>query len=84
MQAGRAQAERLNEQKCRPSGRGRMGDEKNYKAELMAVKHYNTAIRIATEAGDDATREILTKILRMEEEHVDWANPRLTRSPRWV
>lgn len=45
----------------------------DYESEIKAVKHYNAAIQLATEAGDDGTRELLTKILQMEEGHVDWA-----------
>ncbi len=42
-------------------------------AELGAVRGYNAAIRVAREAEDQATADLLTKILKMEEEHVDWA-----------
>jgi bacterioferritin len=42
-------------------------------AELGAVRAYNSAIRVAREAEDQATADLLTKILKMEEEHVDWA-----------
>ncbi len=42
-------------------------------AELNAVRAYNAAIRVAREAEDQATADLLTKILKMEEEHVDWA-----------
>jgi bacterioferritin len=42
-------------------------------AELEAVRAYNSAIRVAREAEDQATADLLTKILRMEEDHVDWA-----------
>jgi bacterioferritin len=42
-------------------------------AELGAVRAYNAAIRVAREAEDQATADLLTKILKMEEEHVDWA-----------
>ena len=41
--------------------------------ELGAVKAYNDGIRLAREAGDQGTVELLTKILVMEEGHVDWA-----------
>ena len=41
--------------------------------ELGAVRGYNGAIRVAREAEDQATADLLTKILKMEEEHVDWA-----------
>jgi len=42
-------------------------------AELAAVKAYNAAIRLGHEVDDQATVELLTRILAMEEGHVDWA-----------
>jgi bacterioferritin len=44
----------------------------DYDAEVMAVKQYNAAIKAAVEAGDNGTRDLLTKILKDEEAHVDW------------
>ena len=41
--------------------------------ELDAVRAYNDAIQLAREVGDQGTAELLTKILKMEEGHVDWA-----------
>ena len=41
-------------------------------AELDAVKAYNESIAAAVEAGDNATAEMLKKILQDEERHVDW------------
>ena len=41
--------------------------------ELGAVKAYNESIKLAEEVKDKATAELLTKILKMEEGHVDWA-----------
>ena len=41
-------------------------------AELGAVQAYNAAIRLAHEVQDQATAELLTEILKMEEGHVDW------------
>ncbi len=41
-------------------------------SELIAVKGYNDGIRLAQDAGDNGTREILSGILTAEEEHVDW------------
>jgi len=43
------------------------------KDELEAVRNYNDAIKLAHEVGDEGTVDLLTKILKMEEEHVDWA-----------
>jgi len=42
-------------------------------AELAAVHAYNAAISLAHEVADQSTVELLTKILKMEEGHVDWA-----------
>lgn len=42
-------------------------------AELGAVRAYNAGIKLAAEVGDQATADLLTKILKMEEGHVDWA-----------
>lgn len=41
--------------------------------ELGAIAKYNASIRLATEVGDNGTRDLLSKILEMEEGHVDWA-----------
>jgi bacterioferritin len=40
--------------------------------ELNAVKMYNDAIAASRDAGDDASRQLFTKLLADEEEHVDW------------
>jgi len=42
-------------------------------AELDAVRAYNTGIALAREVEDNATADLLTKILKMEEGHVEWA-----------
>jgi bacterioferritin len=41
--------------------------------ENNAVKAYNEGIKLAREVKDEATGELLRKILKMEEGHVDWA-----------
>lgn len=41
--------------------------------ELDAVHSYNEAIKLAREVDDQGTVDLLTKILKMEEGHVDWA-----------
>ncbi|HVO75266.1 MAG TPA: bacterioferritin [Ignavibacteriaceae bacterium] len=41
-------------------------------SELDAVKAYNNAISLGREVLDQATVDLLTKILNMEEGHVDW------------
>jgi bacterioferritin len=43
------------------------------KDELDAVSEYNSAIKLAREVDDQGTVDLLTKILKMEEGHVDWA-----------
>ncbi len=42
-------------------------------AELAAAHAYNAAIRLAHEVDDQATADLLTDILKMEEAHGDWA-----------
>jgi bacterioferritin len=42
-------------------------------AELGAVRAYNAAVGLAREVADQATVDLLTQILKMEEGHVDWA-----------
>ena len=41
--------------------------------ELDAVRAYNDAIKLAREVDDQGTLDLLTRILKMEEGHVDWA-----------
>ncbi len=62
--------------KLRPMTIGRTVEEiivGDQDAELGAVKAYNAGIAAASEAGDEATGDLLTEILKMEEGHVDWA-----------
>lgn len=40
-------------------------------AETDAVKNYNAAVKVATEAGDNVTKELLEAILKDEDAHVD-------------
>jgi bacterioferritin len=42
-------------------------------AEQSAIRAYNKAISMSHEVADQATGDLLTKILKMEEGHVDWA-----------
>ena len=42
-------------------------------SEIDAVHAYNAAIRLAQEVDDQASVDLLRKILLMEEGHVDWA-----------
>ncbi len=41
-------------------------------AEQGAIRAYNAGIRLAHEVDDQGTVELLTKILKMEEDHIDW------------
>ena len=44
------------------------------KDELDAVRSYNEAIKLARAVDDQGTIDLLSKILKMEEGHVDWAD----------
>jgi bacterioferritin len=44
------------------------------KDELDAVHSYNEAIELARTVDDQGTIDLLSKILKMEEGHVDWAD----------
>lgn len=47
--------------------------------ELGAIRAYNSAIALAHEVADQASADLLTKILNMEEIHVDWAEIQRTQ-----
>ena len=47
--------------------------------ELGAIRAYNSAIGLAHEVADQATADLLTQILKMEEGHVDWAEIQRTQ-----
>lgn len=42
-------------------------------AEITGLLAYNSAIKLAHEVADEGSVDLLTKILKMEEGHVDWA-----------
>jgi len=44
----------------------------DWAAESDAIQKYNESIRIAVEAGDNGTKEMLDSILKDEEAHIDW------------
>ena len=46
--------------------------EADLKLEENAVRMYNNAVKVARDAGDDASRELFSKLLKDEEQHVDW------------
>ena len=51
--------------------------EADLELETNAVAMYNKAIQISREAGDDQSRELFSKLLKDEEEHVDWLEAQL-------
>lgn len=51
--------------------------ESDLKLEINAVAMYNRAIRVSTEEGDNASRELFVRLLKDEEEHVDWLEAQL-------
>ncbi len=55
--------------------RGQLQSDLNL--ELKAVVMYNEAVRIAREAGDNASRELFERLLKDEEEHVDFLEAQL-------
>ena len=46
--------------------------ESDLALETDAVKMYNQAVNIARDAADNTSRELFERLLRDEEEHVDW------------
>jgi bacterioferritin len=51
--------------------------ENDLAAEMGAVKGYNDAIKLAVEVGDNATKELLERILKDEDDHVDEIEERI-------
>ncbi len=51
--------------------------EADLKLEENAVAMYNSAIKVSREHGDDQSRELFSKLLKDEEEHVDWLEAQL-------
>lgn len=47
--------------------------------ELVVVHDYNEAIKLAHEVDDQGSVDMLIKILKMEEDHVDWAEIQLAQ-----
>jgi bacterioferritin len=46
--------------------------ESDLKLEINAVGMYNRAVKVAREEGDNASRELFERLLKDEEQHVDW------------
>ncbi len=51
--------------------------EGDLKLEEHAVEMYNAAIALSRDAGDDASRELFSLLLRDEEAHADWLETQL-------
>jgi bacterioferritin len=51
--------------------------ENDMALEIAAVHHLNSAIKLATEVGDNASRALFEEILKDEEEHVDYLEGQL-------
>ena len=51
--------------------------EADLKLEVNAVGMYNKAIKVSRDAGDDASRQLFTLLLKDEEDHVDWLEAQL-------
>jgi len=47
------------------------------KLEEVAVPRFNKAIALAVEVADNTTRELLARILKSEEDHVNWLEAQL-------
>ena len=51
--------------------------ENDLKLEIGAVSLYNEAIKQAVEAGDNGSRDLFVRLLKDEENHVDWLETQL-------
>jgi bacterioferritin len=51
----------------------------DHDAEAAAIRAYNDAITLSHEVKDLSTGDLLTKILKMEEGHIDWAEVQRTQ-----
>ena len=51
--------------------------ESDLKLEIEAVTLYNRSIQTARDEGDNASRELFERLLKDEEEHVDWLEAQL-------
>ena len=51
--------------------------ENDLKLEINAVGMYNEAVKISREEADNASSELFEKLLKDEEEHVDWLEAQL-------
>jgi bacterioferritin len=46
--------------------------QSDLKLEIAEVAMYNRSVALARDAGDNASRELFERLLKDEEEHVDW------------
>jgi bacterioferritin len=51
--------------------------ESDLKLEISAVAMYNKAVQVSREEGDNVSRELFARLLKDEEEHVDWLEAQL-------
>jgi len=51
--------------------------ESDLKLEISAVAMYNRAIQICRDEGDNTSRELFERLLKDEEDHVDWLEAQL-------
>jgi bacterioferritin len=51
--------------------------DSDLKLELAAVVMYNEGVKLARDQGDNASRELFERLLKNEEEHVDWLEAQL-------
>jgi bacterioferritin len=51
--------------------------ENDLKLEMGGAQHYNAAIALCSQLGDNGTREILEPILLESDEHIDWLETQL-------
>ena len=61
---------KLNPMKIGAGAQDMVGNDQE--AEAGAIRAYNAGIRLAREVDDQGTADLLVKILKMEEGHVDW------------
>jgi bacterioferritin len=51
--------------------------ESDLQLETQAIAMYNRAIETAREEGDNSSRELFERLLKSEEEHLDWLEAQL-------
>jgi bacterioferritin len=66
---GKPAVSRLNEIHIGPEVEKQLVNDRA--SEFDAIKHYNESIRLATELGDNGTKDLLEEILQQEEDHID-------------